>query len=458
MAGCVTGQLNRQQAYTNAAQSMKAQRTRLAFFALCCYLVSQAVGIPVIAFGPSWAVWPTLSDIAAGILALSALNGFWHYRAASQANNEIFRGLLLILGGTVLVFFFMYLRDTVLSIGGGDKSMTTGMFQIYHLMQFILIFYIASGIPFTDARIKLLSRIVDIVLLIVFACIVGTYFSIISTRLLVSHLPSGEGSGPWSALWSRQMTEVGAVGYNHAYTALQLIMLTSLGLHLRPKASPLAESAYLLMCLAGVVMSGSRAGMAAAVFFIAAHLIRKPATLVTAFVVIVSLSLVAGGVLQSQNVDLDESIGRLMTLQKPLQSDNLSGRDEIWKDSVAFIQEDPLRWVVGAGPGSVAQQGYNAHNLFLQIIMEAGLIGLFIFCSVCNSAVRHLINYETGTKPILYASIAFLLSSFTQETFYPVPALGHFLGLYLCSLAIALRLNISSNNSSNPTIMEARYI
>lgn len=458
MVGSAVRKPVQQQVYAGKVQTVNVQRTRLAFFALCCYLASQAVGIPVKAFGPSWAVWPTLSDIAVAIMAVSILNGYWRFRVTSRANNEIFQGLLLILGGTVLVFFFMYMRNTIVSIGGSDKSMSTGMFQIYHLTQFVFIFWVTAGIPLTDSRLKLLSRLVDIVLLIVFAGVIGTYFSIINTRQLISHLPYTAVAGPWSALYDRQMSEIGLVGYNHAYTALQLIMLTSLALHLRPKAGLLAESAYLLMCMAGVVMSGSRAGMAAALIFIAAHLIRKPGTLVTVFAVTVLLSIVGGGVLYSQNANFSESMDRLMSLKKPTEPDSLSGRTDIWRESFAFIQEDPVRWLIGAGPGSVAQQGYNAHMLYLQIVMEAGIVGLCIFGFVFLKVIKYLYRVEKGTKPILYATLVFLISSFTQETFYPVPALGHFLGLYLCSLAIALRFNPNCKHSPHPTKLEVRYI
>lgn len=452
MAGCVINKPIQRQTYPRAEQPIQLRRTRLAFFALCCYLASQAIGIPVIAFGPSWAVWPTLSDIAIGIMAVCAINGYRRYRVTSKANNEIFQGLLLVLGGSVLAFFFIYMRNTITSIGGSDKSMSIGMFQIYHLTQFVFVFWVTAGIPLPESRLKLLSRIVDIVLLIVFAGVLGTYFSVINTRQLVSHLPAmSTATGPWSALYNRQMSEIGLVGYNHAYTALQLIMLAALALHLKPKSGPFIESMYLLMCMIGVVASGSRAGMASAAIFIAAHLIRKPGTLITIFIVSIVLSITAGGVLlQNQDINMEETIGRLMSLQRPTEPEALSGRQEIWKESYSFIQEDPLRWLIGAGPGSVAQQGYNAHMLYMQIVMEAGLIGLIIFILIFVKVIKYLNRIEEGTKPILFATLVFLISSFTQETFYPVPALGHFLGLYLCSLAIALRFNPNRDVHTQP--------
>jgi hypothetical protein len=92
------------------------------------------------------------------------------------------------------------------------------------------------------------------------------------------------------------------------------------------------------------------------------------------------------------------------------------------------------------GSGFGAASGKNAHLLYLQIVYEVGLIGLAVFAGLIYKVLSYLKFYERGIRPIYWATIAFLLSGLSQETFYPVPSFGHFLGFYLCSLAIALRL------------------
>jgi hypothetical protein len=77
--------------------------------------------------------------------------------------------------------------------------------------------------------------------------------------------------------------------------------------------------------------------------------------------------------------------------------------------------------------------------LYLHLIVEGGLIGLAAFLLVASTVLRHLRLREAGLQPILWATVALLFSSLTQETLYPTPATGHFLGFYLSAVAIALR-------------------
>ncbi|MCE5200359.1 hypothetical protein LLG39_15440, partial [bacterium] len=145
---------------------------------------------------------------------------------------------------------------------------------------------------------------------------------------------------------------------------------------------------------------------------------------------------------------------RQASIADPLDPQNLSGRTGIWHDSIAFLNMDPVRWIVGAGPGSVAQYGYNAHCLYLHITMEAGILGLMLFLLFSYRTVSYLKRFERGAKPLMWMTIAFLISALTQETFYPVPAFQHFLGLYLCSIAIVLSIG-STVQTTKPSYSEA---
>ncbi|WP_445174134.1 hypothetical protein, partial [Microcoleus sp.] len=118
---------------------------------------------------------------------------------------------------------------------------------------------------------------------------------------------------------------------------------------------------------------------------------------------------------------------------------NLSGRDEIWAAHLTALDENPVSWFVGNGFGSAIDRGANAHMLYLQITSETGLIGLCIFSILFSMILFYLNKIEIKEKPFFWGTVTFLITAVSQETFYPQPALGQFLGLYLSSVAIVLR-------------------
>lgn len=436
----------------------RLRRTRLAFFALCCYLAAQVIQVPIRAVGPSWAVWPTLTDLAIGLLALSYLVNWRRLRIVSAANARMFPWLAIIVGGTAASLAVFSFTNGLTGIPDSEKSASAGIFQTYRLAQFVLVFRVAAGIPLDRRRLMVLSRLVDVVLVMVVVGVVATSVSVLDTSRLVAHLPyDSEASGPWSSLASYQNTEIGAIGYNHGYTALHIMVLTALSLSLRRRSSAVRDALTLLLCSGGVFLTGSRAGMAAVLFFAIAYFCKRPGSLAVALVLSLVLLVTGAGMIRGVGPDLQETIERQLSLKKPLDADNLSGRRDIWRDSLAFLEQDPVRWIIGAGPGSVMQYGNNAHMLYLHIVMEAGVVGLMMFGATMRRAVRYLRRFERGARPMLLATIAFLISSLTQETFYPVPALGHFLGFYLCSLALALRPPVRPGRRPNTTPMEARH-
>lgn len=422
-----------------------AKGTWLGYVALCLYIISQAIYIPVKAIGPSWAIWPTLADLSVALMAGIYLLKFRHFGILTDANRTIYKYLLIMLASLTVLLFAPFLWGLI--SGNSSTSINTGLFELYHMMEFVLVFRVAAALPMTRKRVQILSHIVDGVLAVVFVGLVGTYTGVIQTSALVAHLPSDFGTaGQWAFLAHGQMQDVGTIGYNHAYVALQLIMLTALGSNLKSRQGSVMDVACLMMCVAGVFLSGSRAGMVAVLFYTVAFFARKPESFLTAVTLIGLLALVGVGVVSGSGIDVGQAMDRQSTLSHPFDRENLSGREDIWQESVDFINTNPVRWIVGAGPGSVGDQRINnAHMLYLHLVMETGVLGLIAFLYGMFRITSLLRRYERGIQSIFLVTLAFLISSFTQETFYPVPAFGHFLGLYLATLAIALRSAPMSN-------------
>lgn len=418
------------------------RRTTLAFVGACCYLVSQTFQIPIIALGPSWAVWPGLSDLAFAMMLLSLLTGSRHLRMLSPANRKVYSGLLVLLGATAAAFLAASMRDLFAVAPRSEKSANFGLFQIYRFAQFVLVYRVIAGLPLTRSRARSLSLLADVTLAVAFLGILGTYTSVLPTPLLVSHLPSERSvAGPWVTLSMGQWYEAGTIGYNHGYVAVQLVMLAGLAIGLRVRRSAFLDTACLVLATAGAFLSASRAGMAAALFLLLACFLRSPGALIIAVLVFGLAFSAFAGFLVDLGIGVAETAERQLTLRRPLDPENLSGRAGIWQDSLDLMFADPTRWVVGAGPGGATQFGNNAHMLVLQLILEGGVIGLALFLWVMHTIMSCLYRFERGAKAIFWTTGALLVSSFTQETLYPVPSMGHFLGLYLFSVALVLGLN-----------------
>jgi hypothetical protein len=417
-------------------------RTTLAFVGACCYLASQAFQIPLMAVGPSWAVWPNLSDLAFAVLLLSLLTGSRHLRMLSAANRKVFSGLLVLFGATVAAFLAVSVRDLFAVAPQTEKSADFGLFHIYRFAQFVLVYRVIAGLPLTRSRARTLSLIAEVTLALAFLGVLGTYTSLLPTPLLVSHLPSERSvAGPWVTLSMGQWYEAGTIGYNHSHVAVQLVMLAGLAVGLRLRRCAFLDIACLALATAGVFLSASRAGMAAALFLLVAYFFRRPSALTIAVLVFGLAFSAFSGFLGDLGIGVAETAERQLTLRRPLDPENLSGRAGIWQDSLDFLLADPIRWVVGAGPGGAMQLGNNAHMLALQIILEGGVIGLTLFFWVMYTTMTCLYRFERGARAIFWTTGALLVSSFTQETLYPVPSMGHFLGLYLFSVALVLGLN-----------------
>lgn len=422
---------------------IKIRQTSCLFFALCCYLVSQAYTIPIAPVGPSWAIWPCLSDLAIGLIVVSFLFCNSYSVPASKANRKIFLLLIVVFLGAMLsyVYYLNFLLDW------NSNGVKIGIFQLYRLVEFTLLFWIVTKIPLTAERIKIMSRIVDIVLILVCIGIFLTYVRIVPLAAVTSHLPP---VGAWIFYEGYGRTGAGKglgfVGYNHAYTAAQVTLLLSLRMHLSlNNKNTLVNNLFVVLALIATFLSESRSGLGAILVYVIIYwsydlkYVFKLSYIALFLFSITSVIGLQASLLESENNTVLE---RQKTLFEAGNTENLSGRDEIWLQRVDYLYEQPIRWIFGTGFGAAADSGDNAHMLPLHIILETGILGLLIFTILFSNILKCLYQNELGTKPIFWVTVCLLISSISQETFYPVAAFGHFLGFYLSSVAIVLRKEI----------------
>lgn len=430
---------------TVEGNSFQIQNTRWLFLALCFYLISQGYTIPILPVGPTWALWPCLSDFAIALLMLTFLISFRHTSPLPKPAKSIFLILLLIIYGSI----FSHLCYLTLAPENAPGKVW-GIYQIFRLIQFVGVFLIAAKIPLTKQRISILTQIVGIVFLFVCLGVFLTYSGIVPLSSVTAHLPL---DGPWPEYAAFAGSDVGRglgfVGYNYAYTAVQIILLLALKLCLSDyQKHEFYNSGLVLLAVVSCFLSSSRSGLIAMLLYSIIYWLKMPKslskssiTLVMTVVIILLSILLLGNHINFDSASRDSTIERQANLFSSSNSEQLgeSGRNDIWEQRVEFLNKDFIKWIVGSGFGSALDSGNFAHMLPLQIVIETGFVGLLIFILLFYKILRYFYLHEVGIKPIFLGTVILLFTSASQETFYPMPAFQHFLGFYLCALAISFQ-------------------
>ena len=127
---------------------------------------------------------------------------------------------------------------------------------------------------------------------------------------------------------------------------------------------------------------------------------------------------------------------------------SIRARFQNWRESIGVIKDMSFFMFFGYG---VNQQSYKvnlggAHNNFMQVIIDLGIVGLvffLIFLYEVGKLLRKPRNIGDSDLPYYAMRIGMRCGFFgiigtalTQETFYMAPAMGNFFGFYLILLAI----------------------
>lgn len=415
--------------------SNSVKRTQPLFVVICVYLLSQSFIIPIAAIGPSWSLWPTMADIMIVPLVGVAVLGFRSRRAMTNYH----RSFLRLLGLLLLVVSFGMVQTILFS--DEREAVMYGFYFLYRFVEFFGVFWAFSQVVWTPHRFKVLRIVVDVLLLVTCAGVILTFLGVIPLGSLVAHLPqSRDASGPWMAYplkdrFPEDGRGLGFVGYNHAYAGVQILALTALRFALSRSRVSVMTGCLVLVALIASFFTESRAGFAALLFFAGTQFVRNPKLILACVPVAILALLLVGG----DPAEMSGTMERQQTILSATEEDNLSGRPMIWDAYTTYLLEHPAAILVGAGLGSSypITRNRSCHMTPLQYLFELGLVGLAIYCFIVFRVVRFLYLNESGAKPLLFAFIALQIASFTMETFYPIPYLGHFLALCLLAAAIA---------------------
>lgn len=421
------------------------------FRLVCLYLFSQAYLLPLAMIGPSWATWPNFADLICFAAGLLFLIGRPSPIRVTPAVDSVRRWTwaMATLACLSVVFVGWALPCALYDVGPDQEAVEFGIFQSYRLFQFAAIVDCACRFRWTNERRRSLRRITLVALFVNCATVFATFLKFVEPAFYAPHLTADPTiGGPW-AFYQSTADAWGVAGYNHAYTAIQIVMLTAAWLTLCDRERSTSSQLIMLLSTSAVLVSNSRAGLVAAVIFVAFLWLQRPAIAIIAGCFLIPLSFTVMPTLSSGDTDVANLLQRQSSVLDAGNAENLSGRDSIWRHWLGVILDRPDQWLFGAGFG--ATSGDSAHMQPLHMFIEVGVVGVILFTMMFCQILRGLWIRELAPKPMFWALIGILPTLLTQETLYPVHAMGHFCGLTLVAIVMTLqRAEANSRDRNHP--------
>ena len=207
----------------------------------------------------------------------------------------------------------------------------------------------------------------------------------------------------------------------------------------------------LLFCWA-IICSGSRGNLLGVMCAIGIMILTQIKLSKTFFLFLLGVLLISTGlVLFSPILQLVN-----ITLNSPVSGVDQSSYNRffIWKGAwEQFVKAPFITKLFGIGIGNFTNLHYSfllesgkkatsgAHNNFLHVLTETGIIGASIFIGFFLSIIATL--WKKGKEDSLaycyiWVTIALLISGFSQETFWFQPSFGNFWLYYMLGLGLAL--------------------
>ena len=284
-----------------------------------------------------------------------------------------------------------------------DQAMTSGKFLTY--IQLALVLWMIWELAPSMARLRGLFL----------AYVLGAYVSALNTIMLSR-----------SQAELRRFTAEGFDPNDLAMTlALGIPMAWHLGLTAERPVIRWVCKAYLPVALIALGLTGSRGGMVAAV--VALMIVPLSMTRLTpGRVAGAAVVLVASGAAAIHYVPTT-ILQRLRTTTEQVEDGSFNGRMRIWKAGLAALSEKPL---IGYGTGGFARavrpalkRARPAHNAYLSVMVEQGLLGFFLYIAMFALVVRSVLRLPLLQRRFglsLMATLGVALLPLTWEDRKPV--------------------------------------
>jgi O-antigen ligase len=318
--------------------------------------------------------------------------GFWLLTVLSEGEFRKFN----VFHHAVLAFFVWNLLSTFWSIDADATLIRVGTYgQIFLLILILWELYVKPE--------DLLSGLQ--------AYVLGGFVSIASTFI---NFYQGRNISEFEYRYS-------ATGVNAVDMAVLLILGLPLAWHLFVLSRSIYKNpvlafvnlSYLPLAIYAVILTGSRTSLFAvapvAIYILLSSQIR-PATKILAVTALAACLTVLSFYVPQAVLE------RLGTVGRSVRSADLGGRGDLWNKTLDVFEERPL---LGSGTGTVpAIIGGAAHNTFLSILAETGIVGALLFMTILAIVFVQALKMPTGYVGVWLALLAVYIiggSSLTWE-------------------------------------------
>jgi O-antigen ligase len=215
--------------------------------------------------------------------------------------------------------------------------------------------------------------------------ILGGYVAVIST--VINYL-AGQQISEYSG------GRYAGAGVNAVDLALTLALGLPIAWHLAVQIESSAKNqftkmlnfAYIPTALFAIVLTGSRTAifvtLPTIIYLFVTFKRIKPLVRLSIF------SFLLGSLLFLQHYIPQTAISRLATTASSIYSGDLGGRVQIWRDSLLIFQENPILGIGSGALSSPTALGGAAHNTYISILTELGVIGFIIFMTLLGVVVK----------------------------------------------------------------------
>jgi len=181
------------------------------------------------------------------------------------------------------------------------------------------------------------------------------------------------------------------------------------------------NSVAIPLCMFGIFLNATRTASIVAMFGIAYWLFthRKASFRIKALLITFFISSIIGVLVFAPT----SSVERIFSSGKSMSSGTLNGRTVIWSASFAQWEKSPI---AGTGIGSIQQvlshshvEFSSAHNTYIHILTELGLIGIALYLFMIFSIVYYLLKASINDQVFLFSFLLVItVSQLTMNTLY----------------------------------------
>lgn len=152
----------------------------------------------------------------------------------------------------------------------------------------------------------------------------------------------------------------------------------------------LVNYAYVPSAILAILLTASRGALLATVPALVFVVGSLPRLSLSRRMLVLAVLIVALFVLQP--LVPQSSLERLATSGASIAAGDLGGRGNLWREAIEVFLEHPLLGVGGGAYRAVAESGQVAHNTFLSVLAEVGIIGLALFAIILAITVYEFVR------------------------------------------------------------------